>query len=277
MASLSERIAKQASGKIPSRYNPLNDREQSLAEIPLEQIKTDPSQPRKNLGNLDSLAASIKEYGVFSPIIVQAIGNNEYQIIAGERRYTASQLAGLKTIPCVIRTIEEHRKFEYQLIENLHRKDLNPVEEALSYKSLVEDHNISQRELSRRLGQSASGINQALRILALPEEILEGVQTSEHITKSVLLEIVKEDNPKNQIRLWKKALDGSLTVRGARTTKKKPTSTKAKSITYKYPIGEGTVSLHFDKSEASHQEKVNLLQTVLGILKTEESDTHTVK
>ena len=273
MASLSERIAKQASGQITSRYNPLKDREQTLVEIPLEQIKPDPGQPRKNLGNIDSLAASIKEYGVFIPIIVQSIGSKEYQIIAGERRFTASKAAGLSTIPCVVRTIEEHRKFEYQLIENLHRKDLNPVEEALSYKSLVEDHNISQRELSRRLGQSASGINQTLRILDLPDEIIESVQTSEHLTKSVLLEIVKESNSKNQIRLWKKALDGTLTVRNARTTKKRPDKVAPKPITYKYPMEQGTVSIHFKNGEATHRDKIEILKTTLKFLQNHpESD-----
>lgn len=272
MASLSERLAKQASGQVTSRYNPLKDREQSLAEIPLEQIKTDPGQPRKNLGDIESLAASIKEYGVFSPIIVQAVGNKEYQIIAGERRYTASKVAGLKAIPCVVRTIEEHRKFEYQLIENLHRKDLNPVEEALSYKSLVEDHNISQRELSRRLGQSASGINQTMRILDLPEEILEGVQTSEHVTKSILLEIVKERDSKKQIRLWKKALDGTLTVRSARKTKKKPQGTKPKAITYNYPMDDGTVSIRFEKESASHEEQIKLLRMTIKLVETNITD-----
>lgn len=268
MASLSERIAKQASGAGRSRYNPIQDEAQSLAEIPIEQIKTDPSQPRKNLGDIEALAASIKEYGVFSPIIVQALSADEYQIIAGERRYTASKTAGLKTIPCVVRTIEEHRKFEYQLIENLHRKDLNPVEEALSYRSLIEDHNISQRELSRRLCQSASGINQTLRILDLPEEILEGVQTSEHVTKSILLEIAKEPDSQKQTRLWRKAAEGTLTVRNARTTKRKKTK-KAKTITYQYPTEQGTVSLRFKKPEATLEEKIELLELTLKHLRDE--------
>lgn len=266
MASLKDRLAKQASGQVTSRYNPIKDREQSLVDIPLDQIKPDPGQPRKHLGDIDSLAASIKEYGVFSPIIVQAIGAKEYQIIAGERRFTASKVAGIETIPCVVRTIEEHRKFEYQLIENLHRKDLNPVEEASSYRSLIEDHNISQRELSRRLGQSASGINQTLRILDLPDEILEGVQTSEHVTKSILLEIVKESDVKNQIRLWKKALNGTLTVRSARTTKKSLQGAKPKSITYSYPMGEGTVSIRFEKESASPEEQTKLLRMTLNYL-----------
>jgi len=205
--ALSERLAKQASGVSESRYDPLLQQEQSLATISVEKISPDPNQPRKDLGDITGLAESIKEYGLMSPIIVQAISKDSYKIIAGERCFTACKRAGLKSILCIVRTVEEHRKLEYQLIENLHRKDLNPVEEAMSYKSLIDNHNLSQRELSKRLGQSASGINQAIRILALPKEILDGVQTSEHITKSILLEIVKEADGKKQLKLWKRALE----------------------------------------------------------------------
>lgn len=267
MASLKDRIAKQASGQFVSRYNPVKDREDSLADIPIGNIKPDPSQPRKNLGDIEALAASIKEYGVFCPIIVQAAGEENFQIIAGERRYTASKVAGLQTLRCIVRTIDEHRKLELQLIENLHRKNLNPVEEATSYRSLIEDHSISQRELSRRLGQSASGINQTLRILDLPGEILDGVQTSEHVTKSILLEIVKEPDAKKQKRLWRKALGGELTVKRARNSKAGKKSVP-KAITYQYPMSNGTISIRFSKQSASESEKIELLEELLLQLKT---------
>ena len=181
---LSQRLAKQASGKSPSRYNPLQGREQTFSDIAIAKIKPDPKQPRKSLGDIAGLAKSITEYGVIVPIVVQPDGADGYQIIAGERRYSASKEAKLKAIPCIVRTFDEHRKLEVQLIENLHRKGLTPVEEAASYRTLIDDHRLSQRELSRKLGQSASGINQTLRILALPNDILESVQTSEHLIVS---------------------------------------------------------------------------------------------
>ena len=264
--SLSARLAKQASGLSESRYNPLLHQEQSLAEIALEKISPDPNQPRKDLGDVSGLAASIKEYGLLSPIIVQAVSKDSFQIIAGERRFTACRKAGLKTVLCIIRTVEEHRKLEYQLIENLHRKDLNPVEEAMSYKSLIDNHNISQRELSKRLGQSASGINQAIRILDLPAEILEGVQTSEHVTKSVLLEIVKELDKKKQLKLWKKALEGRLTVRNARTEKSisKP---KIEVFTSKITVEQGSVTVRFENKKPTVVDLIEMLEKALEVLK----------
>lgn len=277
--ALSARLAKQASGDSESRYDPLLQQEQSLANISVEKISPDPNQPRKDLGDITGLADSIKEYGLMSPIIVQAISKDSYQIIAGERRFTACKRAGLKSILCIVRTVEEHRKFEYQLIENLHRKDLNPVEEAMSYKSLIDNHNLSQRELSKRLGQSASGINQAIRILDLPKEILDGVQTSEHITKSILLEIVKETDKKKQLRLWKRALDGTLTVRNARTAKSSGKGIpKPKLVSLKIQLEQGSVTVRFEGGkEPTKEEQIQLLAQAIEVLKSEISHGFTGK
>jgi ParB family chromosome partitioning protein len=266
--SLSERLKRQASGESPSRFDPIVSDGQSLSEVPIDQIEPDPNQPRKDLGNLEGLSDSISEHGLLSPIIVECLSRNRYRIIAGERRYTACKKSGLKTIPCLVRSVEEHKKLEIQLVENLHRKDLHPIEEALSYKRLLLNHGLGQRELSRRVGKSASGINQCLRILDLPSDILENAQKSDAFTKSVLLEIAKEPNSGKQRLLWKQAESGRLSVRSAKRSKKKKTNRNIFHI----HMEEGTVSLRFKGNKtAVVQDRILILEKALNQIKVEVS------
>lgn len=266
--SLSERLKKQASGESPSRFDPIVSDGQSLSEIPIDQIEPDPNQPRKDLGNIEELSNSISEHGLLSPIIVECLSRNRYRIIAGERRYTACKKSGLRTIPCLVRTVEEHRRLEIQLVENLHRKDLHPIEEALSYKKLMMNHGLGQRELSRRVGKSASGINQCLRILDLPGDILENAQKSDAFTKSVLLEIAKESNSGKQRSLWKRAVSGRLSVRSAKRAKKKP-SQPSRHV-FHIHMEEGTVTLRFKENKPSAvQDRILILEKALKQIKVD--------
>jgi ParB family chromosome partitioning protein len=185
-------------------------------------VEPDPDQPRKDVGDIEDLKASILEHGIIQPCIVSVIEEDRYRLIAGERRYTAAMAAGLKTIPCVVRTVEEHRKLEIQIIENIHRKELNPVEEAHAYQRLIVEFSLSQRQLAARLGKSPASINETLRILTLPEDMMESVRTSERLTRSVLLEIAKEEDSDTQRQLLTQALHGQLTVK----TLRKPPSTE---------------------------------------------------
>lgn len=218
MASLKERFQSQAQGRtIERRPEP----QQSFLMLPVHQIQTDSDQPRKDLGNLDSLVASIKEHGVLQPLIVSPVALDSFRLIAGERRFTAAKRIGLLEVPVIARTIESHRRIEVQLVENLQRKDLNPVEEARAFERLIHEFGLNQRELGERLGKSPASVNQTLRILSLPEEILRENPDSERLSKSVLLELAKLDSPAQQLDLWRSSSNGTTTVRSARASRNK--------------------------------------------------------
>ncbi len=217
--NLKSRLQEKASGSSNLPFDPAGRDQQRLSYIGIDSIEPDPQQPRQDPGALEELTESIKEYGLVSPIVVEPIDQRRYRILAGERRYRAAIDAGLTQLPCIVRSIDEHQRMALQLIENLHRKDLNPVEEARSFQRLMVDHNLTQETLSERLHKSVAGINQTLRILDLPEPILSEVQTSENCSKSLLLEIAKHPDQGHQQELWERAKVGQLSVRQARAAK----------------------------------------------------------
>jgi ParB family chromosome partitioning protein len=137
------------------------------------QIEPRGGQPRKffDAASLESLSESIKLHGVLQPIIVREIGDEHYQIIAGERRFRAAKMANLKEIPVVVVDGDDQQTDEIALIENIQRENLNPVEEAQAYKSLIEDYNLTQEQLSEKLGKSRSAIANSMRLLLLPEKV----------------------------------------------------------------------------------------------------------
>jgi ParB family chromosome partitioning protein len=151
----------------------LND-EENIQEIEVEQLKARSDQPRTLFQeeSLRELALSIKEHGLLQPILAKP-DEEGYQIIAGERRWRAAQMAGLKSIPVIVKDIEEDKAAEISLIENLQRDDLTPVEEARAYKMMMDRYNYTQETLAQRIGKSRSHVANMLRILALPEEVLK--------------------------------------------------------------------------------------------------------
>lgn len=147
-----------------------------IEEVAIEKIITNPDQPRKRFDadELNDLATSIKNYGLIQPIIVCAMGD-KFQIVAGERRFRACNLAGLKKIPIIIKDYSSQQKEEIALIENLQRKDLNPIEEAKAYKSLIDKYNFTQEILAEKLGKSRPVITNALRLLTLSPVVVDMV------------------------------------------------------------------------------------------------------
>jgi ParB family chromosome partitioning protein len=233
----------------------------SLKVIPVEYIEVDPQQPRKNLGDLRELAASIRERGLLQPIMVTQNGPNKYVIIAGERRFTAAKEAGLKEIPALIGAVENSReRFELQIIENLHREDLNPIDEAYAYQRLIKDFGMKQRELAASLTKSPAAISQTLKILDLPEHELNELQTSKvSLSKSVLLEVANEENPAKRRRLIEKAkLGGS--VQALRTIRyQKRSSTEA------IKLDGATVTLRLHKLNATREDFKRALQAAIKV------------
>lgn len=148
-----------------------------VVEIAVEQIEPNKYQPRKvfNADGLEELALSIKEHGVVQPVVVRKIEEDKYQLVAGERRWRACKIAGLETIPAIIKGYSEQETTEIALIENIQREDLNPLEEAAAYKVLIEEFGLTQEELSKKVGKSRPYIANSLRLLNLPEQIKEMV------------------------------------------------------------------------------------------------------
>ncbi len=247
MASLKGKFKEIGEGKRGDALEFLRQERAQYMEIPLAQIEPDPDQPRRDLGDLEELKASIREHGLIQPLIVSPAGGERFRIIAGERRYTAAKGLGMEAIECVVRTIEEHRRLETQLIENIHRKDFNPVEEAMAYRRLMDEFKLSQRALATRVARSPATINETLRILTLPNDMLESVRTSEHLSRSVLLEIAKQEDEAARRAMWKRASLGSLTVKAARQPQ--PSAPATREIRQVIALNAGSVTVRLALNE----------------------------
>ncbi len=186
----------------------------SINEIDLNKIKVNPNQPRRefNPEALQELAESIKEIGIIQPITLRETAEDEYQIIAGERRFRASQMTGLKTIPAYIRTANDENVMEMALIENIQREDLNSVEIALAYQHLLDQYNLTQERLSERVGKNRATIANYLRLLKLPAEIQMGLQNKQ-IEMAHARALVSLSDPKLQVKMYREIVENGYSVR----------------------------------------------------------------
>jgi ParB family chromosome partitioning protein len=147
--------------------------ESSLREVPVSQISTNPNQPRRAFDEeaLGSLTASVRELGVLQPLLVRPEGDDRYELIAGERRWRAAKRAGLPSVPVIVRTVDDTTSLEHALVENLHRQDLNALEEAAAYQQLIEDFQLTHDQVAVRVGKSRAAISNTLRLFQLPPSI----------------------------------------------------------------------------------------------------------
>ena len=188
--------------------------EESISKLKISLVDPKRDQPRKHFDKeaLEQLAASISENGLLQPILVREYGEGRYQIIAGERRFRASKLAGLTEIPAIVLDRDDKRAAQIALIENIQREDLNPLEEALAYRSLADEYDMTQEELSTKVGKSRSAIANSVRLLDLPEEIQTLVASGELSAGHgrTLLGVQDKDT---MILLAQKAVEEDLSVR----------------------------------------------------------------
>lgn len=186
----------------------------TINEIAIDQIEANPNQPRREFDDeaLHELAVSIREIGIIQPITLRQITENKFQIIAGERRWRASQLAGLKAIPAYIRTIKDENVMEMALVENIQREDLNAVEIALAYKHLLEGSGMTQEKVSERVGKSRTAITNYLRLLKLPAQVQMALQKKE-IDMGHARALLAIDSPSLQIKLFKEIQKNGYSVR----------------------------------------------------------------
>lgn len=186
----------------------------SISEVPISKIHPNPDQPRRDFDPtaLDELAASIGEIGIVQPITVRDMGDDSYVIIAGERRWRATQIAGLDTIPAYIRTVDDEKMMEMALIENIQREDLNALEIALAYQHLMEQYAMTQDRLSERVGKSRASIANYMRLLKLPAAIQVALKDKE-IDMGHARALLSIGDPKTQLKLFEAIKTEGMSVR----------------------------------------------------------------
>ena len=207
--------------------------------LPIHKVEPNPRQPRQDFPEeeLQALAESIAMHGVVQPLTVRETENGYYQIIAGERRWRAARLAGLREVPAVIIEADDKKTMELALIENLQRQDLNPVEEALGYRSLMDEYGLTQEEAAQRVGKSRPAVANALRLLSLPGEVLEYVREGK-LSAGHARAVLSLKSEKKQTEAAQKISALGLSVRQAellcKNMERQPTPQKPVSLAVDY-------------------------------------------
>ena len=224
----------------------------SISTLPVTSIEANPFNPRSNFEKeaLEELSNSIATHGIIQPITVRKLGRDKYQLISGERRFRAAQLAGLTEVPAYVRIANDQAMLEMALVENIQREDLNPIEVALSYERLIEECELTQDQLSQKIAKSRSSITNHLRLLKLPAPVQAGVKQKQ-ITMGHARAIVSAGDEATQIDLFERVVLENLSVReieaiirGELVSRKEPTPKKAKlevsetEFTFKEHLGD---------------------------------------
>ena len=186
----------------------------SISSLAIEDIEVNPFQPRTEFDEVAimELAGSIRQHGIIQPLTVRKIGSGRYQLISGERRYRASRKAGLKEVPCYIRDADDQAVLEMALVENFQREDLNPIEVGISYQRLIEECELTQEQLSMKVGKKRTTITNYLRLLRLPAEIQSGLMAKK-LSMGHARALVNVENERQQLKLYRQILDEGLSVR----------------------------------------------------------------
>jgi len=229
----------------------------SINEIPIAQIKANPNQPRREFDPvaLEELSESIKQIGIIQPITLREMGDGTYQIIAGERRWRASQMAGLESIPAYIRTADDENMMQMALVENIQREDLNAIEIALAYQNLIEQYKLTQDKLSEKVGKKRATVANYLRLLKLPAQVQVALQNRE-MDQGHARALLGLGQPSLQLKIFKEIRDKGYSVRQVEEMVKS--------------INEGEESKTSSKNKNTPREK--RLQQEYSILKNRLSD-----
>lgn len=273
---------------VPTSVVPTEPPTGAIAEIPVEEIEVNPFQPRTHFDQeaLLELAESISVHGIIQPITLRRLAPHQYQLISGERRFQASKLAGLKTIPAYIRSADDQQMLEMALIENIQRENLNAIEIALSYQRLISECNLKQEELGERVGKNRTTVTNYLRLLRLPPDIQIAVRDNK-LSMGHARAIINVENPDQQLYIFKQALAEELSVRkveelvrtlSERPSQKEETSAPSSSASKEITQLQSKLSSHFGtrvaiKSDGKRGEikipflSVEDLNRILDILK----------
>ncbi len=237
--------------------------------VPIDRIDPNPHQPRQVMGDLSELIASISEKGILEPLVVRQRGDR-FQIVAGERRYQASVQAGLRELPVVVRDVDDTEVIELALIENLQRKDLTPFEEAEALYGLADRCGYTHEDLARRLGKSRTSVTESLALQAMPEEVRNLCRLADISSKSLLLQVVRQETTEKMTALVEKiASQGGATRQQLReaATKPKPGRPKHYVFAYRPPTKAFNLKLSFAKSRASKDDVIEALEAIIRDLR----------
>jgi ParB family chromosome partitioning protein len=244
-----------------------------IRNIPIDKLTANVHQPRKDFGDLAELADSIKEKGILEPVLIRP-KNGKFEIVAGERRFRAAQIAGLTEIPCIEHDIADNEALEISIIENIQRKDLNVYEQAFSIKSFADIYGYTHQEIAQKIGKSRVTVTELLRITDLPEEILERCMELKINSKTFLQELVKLES----IEQMKEMLDNYSEepfsrdkIKQKRKAQKenKPTEKSVKTLRFNLTSEDKSVKIKFDikSQEADKNKIINILEKLVSDLK----------
>jgi len=244
--------------------------------IPVDQIRPNPDQPRKALGDLRELTESIREKGVLEPLLVRFVPREEcYYIISGERRYHASRAAGLREVPCIEKMADDAETLEIALVENLQRKDLTPFEEADGLHRLAEQFDYTHDDVAKKIGRSRSSISETMTLRNIPEGLRKQCIDRGVLAKSLLLQIAKQPTEKRMVEMLARIVQGGLTRDAARKERSEDLGgpQKPQPFVFHYePENEAfKFRLQFRKSHVSRDELIRTLREILAQLEGTEA------
>lgn len=240
--------------------------------IPIDLIDPNPDQPRQVMGDLSELMASISEKGIIEPLVVRQRGSR-YQIVAGERRYQASVQVGLRELPVVIRDVDDNEIMEVALVENIQRKDLSPFEEAEALHVLADRCGYTHEDLARRMGKSRTAVTESLALAQMPTEVRNLCRLADISSKSLLLQIVRQQDPQKMIalveRLTREGAGAPVTREQARKVAAKPKPGRPKAFVFQYrpPTKSFNLRLQFKRSDVDKKEVIAALEGIIADLK----------
>jgi len=237
--------------------------------VPIDLIDPNPNQPRQVMGDLSELISSIGEKGIIEPLVVRQRGER-FQIIAGERRYQAAVQAGLHELPVVIREVDDTEVIELALIENLQRKDLTPFEEAEALRGLADRCGYTHEDLARRLGKSRTSITESLALTLMPDEVRNLCRLADISSKSLLLQVVRQETPEKMTALIEKiASQGGATRQQVRqaTAKSRPGRPRHYTFAYRPASKLFKLKLSFTRSRVGREEIIDALEAILRDLR----------
>ena len=250
--------------------------------IPVEQIRPNPDQPRKALGDLRELSDSIREKGVLEPLLVRFVAREDcYYIISGERRYHASRAAGLREVPCIEKTADDAETLEIGLIENLQRKDLTAFEEADGLDRLGTQFEYTHDDIARKIGRARTSVTETLSLLHIPEALRKKCAEQGINTKSLLLQVARQPTEKKMLEMVHRIMQGGLTREEARRERRDDASSgpqKPRPFLFQFEPQdeEFKFKIQFKKSHVSRDELIHTLREILAQLEgssSSESDS----
>ncbi|MGH9715778.1 MAG: ParB/RepB/Spo0J family partition protein [Candidatus Acidiferrales bacterium] len=241
--------------------------------IPIDKIRPNPDQPRKQIGDVRELSESIREKGVLEPLLVRYVPREDmYYIISGERRYHASQAAGLHELPCIEKIADDAETLELALIENLQRKDLTPFEEADGLQRLADQFDYTHDDIAKKIGRSRSSVTETMSLRVLPADVRRACIEGSIVSKSLLLQVARQPTERKMLEMVERISQGGLTRDEARRARKQETESAPRPQPFVFDYDAEDQSFHlrlqFRKSHVSDEELAAALRAVLRRLES---------